>query len=38
MLLALDVGNTNICIGCIKGEEILFTGRLSTDHSKTADG
>lgn len=37
MLLALDVGNTNICIGCIKGEEILFTGRLSTDHSKTAD-
>lgn len=37
MLLALDVGNTNICIGCIEGETILFTGRLSTDHSKTAD-
>ncbi len=37
MLLALDVGNTNICIGCIEGEKILFTGRLSTDHSKTAD-
>lgn len=37
MLLALDVGNTNICIGCIDGEKILFVGRLSTDRSKTAD-
>lgn len=37
MLLALDVGNTNICIGCIEGEKILFTGRLSTDRNKTAD-
>ena len=37
MLLALDIGNTNTCIGCIEGEKILFTGRLSTDHSKTAD-
>ncbi len=37
MILALDVGNTNICIGCFQDGKILFTGRMSTDHSKTAD-
>ena len=37
MILALDVGNTNICIGCFQAGKILFTGRMSTDHSKTAD-
>ena len=37
MILALDVGNTNICIGCFNEGKILFTGRMSTDHSKTAD-
>ena len=37
MILALDVGNTNICIGCFAEGKILFTGRMSTDHSKTAD-
>ncbi len=37
MILALDVGNTNICIGCFQEGKILFTGRMSTDHSKTAD-
>ena len=35
MLLAIDMGNTNIVIGCIKDEEILFVERLSTDQSKT---
>ena len=36
MILAIDVGNTNIVLGCIEGETILFTERLSTDHAKTA--
>lgn len=36
MILALDVGNSNIVIGGCEGEEILFTERLSTDHAATA--
>ena len=35
MILAVDIGNTNIVIGCIRGEEILFTERLSTDTTRT---
>ena len=35
MILALDVGNTNIVAGCIDGEEILFIERIKTDTSKT---
>lgn len=35
MILALDVGNTNIVLGCLKKRDILFLERLSTDHSKT---
>lgn len=36
MLLAIDVGNTNIVLGCLEGEKILFTERLSTDTVKTS--
>ena len=38
MILAIDVGNTNIVLGCIRmeDEKILFTERLSTDQRKTA--
>ena len=36
MLLAFDIGNTNIVLGCIDGDEILFSERISTDHSKTS--
>ena len=36
MILAVDIGNTNIVLGCLDGEKILFTERLATDHSKTA--
>ena len=36
MLFAIDIGNTNMVIGCIDGEEICFSERLATDHSKTA--
>lgn len=35
MILAVDIGNTNIVVGCIHGEKILFVERLSTDASKT---
>jgi len=35
MILALDVGNTNIVLGCIDGENVYFEGRLATDRNKT---
>lgn len=35
MVLAIDVGNTNIVIGCFKGEEILINERISTNHNAT---
>ncbi len=37
MIIAIDVGNTNIVIGCLKEDEILFTARFSTDRAKTED-
>ena len=37
MILALDVGNTNIVIGCLDDEKIYFVGRLATDRSRTDD-
>ena len=37
MLLAIDVGNTNIVLGCFdENNQILFRERLSTNHSATA--
>ncbi len=35
MILAIDMGNTNIVIGCIDNEKIYFEERMATDHSKT---
>ena len=35
MLFAVDMGNSNIVLGCMQGEEILFEERLSTNHGKT---
>jgi len=35
MILALDVGNTNIVVGCIDNGKILFSGRLTTDLNRT---
>ncbi len=35
MILAIDIGNTNIVIGCIKDDKILFTERMSTDSNET---
>jgi len=37
MILALDIGNTHIVIGCIDGGEISSVFRISTNISKTAD-
>lgn len=37
MILVIDVGNTNIVIGGIREEEILFQARYSTDRAKTED-
>lgn len=35
MILAVDIGNTNIVIGCIDGEKIAFEERLYSDLKKT---
>ena len=35
MLLAIDVGNTNIVLGVVDGETLVFSGRLSTDINQT---
>lgn len=37
MLLAFDVGNTNIVLGVYKGDQLVTTWRMSTDKSKSAD-
>ena len=37
MLLAIDIGNTNIVIGCIKDDEIVFKARIATDRTRTSD-
>ncbi len=36
MILAIDIGNTNIVLGCIENKKILFTERLSTVQSRTS--
>jgi len=35
MILAIDIGNTNIVIGCVDQEKIYFIERLSTVRTKT---
>ena len=35
MILAIDMGNTNIVIGCIDSERTWFVERLTTSHDKT---
>ena len=36
MVLAVDIGNSNIVIGCFEGERILFEERLSTNLNSTS--
>lgn len=35
MVLAVDIGNTNIVVGCFEDDRIIFTERLSTEHLST---
>ena len=37
MILAVDIGNSNMVIGGMEGQEILFEARLRTDATKTSD-
>ena len=34
MILALDMGNSNIVIGCIDSQKTYFVERVTTDHAK----
>lgn len=36
MILAVDIGNTNIVLGVLQGADILFTCRLLTDATRSA--
>lgn len=37
MILVVDIGNSNVVIGGVEGEKILFEARLRTDATKTSD-
>lgn len=37
MLLTIDIGNTNITLGCYKGESLECRWRLATDHERMSD-
>ena len=37
MILTVDVGNSNIVLGCVEDDRILFEARLRTDATKTSD-
>lgn len=37
MILAIDIGNTNIVIGAIQKQKIMFTARISTNSKRTSD-
>ncbi len=37
MLLAIDIGNTNIVLGGFEGEELVFVARIATNANKTED-
>ena len=37
MILAIDIGNTNIVLGCLEGRQILKEARMATDILKTSD-
>jgi type III pantothenate kinase len=37
MLLAIDIGNTNIVWGVFDGDQLVADWRIGTDHSKTTD-
>lgn len=37
MILVVDIGNSNVVIGGVDGEKIVFEARLRTDATKTSD-
>lgn len=37
MILTIDIGNSNIVVGGVEGDRILFEARLRTDATKTSD-
>ena len=37
MILAVDIGNSNIVIGGVEGDRIVFESRIRTDATKTSD-
>lgn len=37
MLLAIDIGNTNLVIGCFQDNELKFKARIATDTARTSD-
>lgn len=37
MLLAIDVGNTNIVLGIFEGNKLLYDWRIATDKNRTSD-
>ena len=37
MILVVDIGNTNVVIGGVENEQIVFEARLRTDGTKTSD-
>jgi len=37
MILTIDIGNSNIVLGGVEGENIVFEARLRTDPTKTSD-
>ncbi|MCJ7433637.1 MAG: type III pantothenate kinase [Anaerolineales bacterium] len=37
MLLAIDIGNTNLTIGLYEGDELAWHWRLATDHNRMPD-
>ena len=37
MLLALDIGNTNITLGVFKNDQLVATWRIATDAKKMPD-
>lgn len=37
MLLAIDIGNTYITIGCMNDDQICFDARIATDRARTSD-
>ncbi len=37
MLLAIDIGNTNLVIGCFRENTLVFKARIATDKARTSD-